>query len=521
MPSKWIWMEDAVYMNNSNTSRKKELLLNNKLDILFIGIFVILSFFFLTNSSLHPWVKGDIRRDSSVFKTVALMIEKGYMPYKHSFDHKGPVIYLLNYIGNMIAAYNGVWFIEYASLFITISINYYALRRLFKTSAAFSSIAVFTGLSLLFAYFQGGNLTEEYAMPFISIGNYVFLNYLMNNKYTPFSLCVCGFSFGVVLMLRVNMVVMWAVYCLVILFMLIVNKRFKELLSCSAWFFIGACIVIVPIMIWLWINDALKDFWFDYIQFNLIYSSAEGGRATNVARWDSFYHFFKTPVYTIALLSSLFLAFKSKRSLWTIYTIVLIANLLLICISGMQYDHYGMILIPIVIIPIGGMLSFMSTSSKDQPIGGYLLAGFLLCTVIWNDWSSNINAAGKVYANRLENHISDNMMTMVDLIKTNTDSEDTISVYGNKDIVYVMSQRQHATKYSYQYPIGVVCPEIMEDYWRELQAEQPKIIVVEKTFYYDTIIDFLENNHYELLWAENSDSLLDSDSLFIKSDSIE
>lgn len=40
----------------------------------------IVSFFFLLNSPLHPWNGTEPATDSSVFKAIAFMMEKGYMP---------------------------------------------------------------------------------------------------------------------------------------------------------------------------------------------------------------------------------------------------------------------------------------------------------------------------------------------------------------------------------------------------------------------------------------------------------
>ena len=40
---------------------------------------------------------------------------------------------------------------------------------------------------------------------------------------------------------------------------------------------------------------------------------------------------------------------------------------------------------------------------------------------------------------------------LIDTIVENTDPDDRISVYGKDDWIYVLSERMHATRYSYQY----------------------------------------------------------------------
>ena len=138
-----------------------------------IAFFGILAFIFLLKSPLHPWVSSYSATDSSVFQTVAMMMEKGYMPYRNSFDHKGPLTYIINYVGRLLSKESGIWFLEYISLVGTCFIMY-KITRIFRINLLQSIIAVFMGFSLLFEYFDGGNLVEKWAMPFIAIGIYIF-----------------------------------------------------------------------------------------------------------------------------------------------------------------------------------------------------------------------------------------------------------------------------------------------------------------------------------------------------------
>ncbi len=151
--------------------KKRRLKKISKENIVMFLISIVIAFFFLLNSPLHPWIKADAGVDSSVFKTIAMMMEKGYMPYKNSFDHKGPLLYILNWIGNNISAYNGIWEIELIFLAVTIFMIYKIARLSCKGNSAM--IVMLVSLSLLFGYFDGGNLTEEYAMPFLTIGIFI------------------------------------------------------------------------------------------------------------------------------------------------------------------------------------------------------------------------------------------------------------------------------------------------------------------------------------------------------------
>ncbi len=66
----------------------------------------------------------------------------------------------------------------------------------------------------------------------------------------------------------------------------------------------------------------------------------------------------------------------------------------------------------------------------------------------------------------------------------------------NWNVIYVLCNRMHATRYSYQFPIGEVNPPIMDEYMDSLQKELPRIIVIEPNHYDENIQEFLENNNY-------------------------
>ena len=59
----------------------------------------------------------------------------------------------------------------------------------------------------------------------------------------------------------------------------------------------------------------------------------------------------------------------------------------------------------------------------------------------------------------------------------------------------------HATKYSFQFPIGNVIPKIMDEYFEQLECDKPKIIIVESKMYDARIKNYIENNNYKLIFG--------------------
>ena len=483
----------------------------NKIENLLTALFSFLfALVFLFNSPLHPWTLGEgAFRDSSVFKTIALMMENGYMPYKDTFDHKGPFLYILNFFGNKISYYRGILVIELIFIAVTFFMMY-KIARLFcgKVSSVVSTLLAVT---LLFSYFEGGNLAEEYAMPFIAIAIYIFLDYLKNKRINRFRMILSGVGLGAVLMLRPNMTAVWVVFCIYILFILLKKRKFRELINIVIFFAIGTAIATVPIIVWLASKNDLSYFWNDYIIFNRLYSSVEGGRALFSAKWSAFITFANTSVYIAGFFSLFYFLKNNKQRIIDIpYLIYLVITIILIVMSGMEYGHYGMVLVPAMVYPLCLLFSIIEKVEHETIRKALLMTVslFSLSTLILPGWFELVKEVPLAYEikhginTEEEDDSEENIKSIIGCINQYTDENDSISVYGNYNLVYVKSKRKHATLYSYQDPIGWVNPEIMDDYFGQLHVEQPKVIVVQQEKYDDRIKSFLMLNAYKKVWAE-------------------
>ena len=469
--------------------------------------FLMVTFVFLVNSPIHPWRNGELGTDSGVFQTIAFMMDKGYMPYRDSFDHKGPFLYILNWLGYQIEAYRGIWAIEFITLFFSLNVIYKTARLC--CNKVFSYITTFISVSLLFDFFLDGNFTEEYAILLIATSQFVFLDFLLNRHVTKFRLILCGFCFGATCLLRINMIAVWIVFGIGIFALCIIHKQYDDLKKFILFFLLGASLILLPIILWLGANGALMGFWEDYIVFNREYTSASGGRATFSNIWLTFFYFLDNTIVIFAvLIAAYFFAIRDKF-LWGSYLCYLFLSLLLLSISGVVYMHYGLVLIPVVSFPIAflfGTLDHKKDERTERQHLAFIVAAYFIGAVIMPDWLELGSSIVPVYTAREIDRISYPVHVISDYIKSNTQEDDAISVYGNWDIIYLLSERIHATKYSYQFPICEIRSSIKNEYLEDLGKELPKIIVVQAECYDPEISVFLEENGYFLVWSEN-DSL--------------
>ena len=474
----------------------------NKENLIAVIVAAVLAFFFLVNSPLHIWRRADTGHDSSIFKTIAMMMDNGYMPYKDSFDHKGPLIFALNYWGLKISYNRGVWLFE----MIFMTINLFMLYKIARLRAKmFSSVLVsLTAMSLLFDYFEEGNLTEEYAMPFIAFGIYIFLDYLLNDHISWYRIAISGISMGAVCLLRPNMIAVWIVFCAAIFFRKIFEKDWKQLGQFVLWFLIGFSVMVIPFIIWLAANGALKSCFEAYIIFNLRYSSEAGGRATFCAKWNSFFTFASSTVYLIAFISIAF-HLKNKRFVNMTYAVYMVISLILLCMSGMTFGHYGMVLVPAVVYPLSLIMEDVEklTNQDSAKVIITLITVYTMTAVIIPVSIKTIKTIPAYYASRNEDQFDETTAKVWQTVSNLTSEDDVISVYGNWDIIYVRTHRLHATRYSYQNPIGKVMPEIMDEYLEQLSDELPPVIVVQDYSKDDNILEFLKQYGYKKVWPES------------------
>lgn len=467
--------------------------------------FLIATFLFLFHSPSHILVNSETRTDSSVFREVAFEMSDGAVPYKDTFDHKGPLIYIINYIAFIINPQNGLFYVEMLTTFI-IFILLYKIARL-KCNRFFSIVASLIAFSPLFSFFEGGNLTEEYSLLFILAGLFIFLDFLLNDKISKARLILCGLSLGSVLMLRMNLIAMWIIFCIFVLIRCITKKQFKELGTFILYFVIGLLIIIIPFIIWFAVTGALKDFWNAYILFNFKYSSANP-----IDRPIPFFFFSSTPLFIITSIVLIY-DFKCRKDPLNIFCLAyLVLDLLFASISGEQYNHYAIAIIASIIFPISILLSLcqeLEKKNKSNEAVTLIILIYLLTTFVIPDW---YDLFLDISLKRSEAAESTNSWPIIDnnikrIVSENTSSTDKISVIGNWDLIYLHTERHSATKYSYQYPIGEVDTNILDEYFEELSKELPKIIIQRvppHTELANRCNSFFKQNAYNMVYEEQN-----------------
>lgn len=456
--------------------------------------------FYNTN---NPFTVGNIAVDSSVFIYIAKVILSGGMPYKDVFDHKGPLIYLIDALGLLINENIGIWVIEVITLFVIFFFTY-KIAELLKCSYFHSYLTIIFGFWTFAVYFDGGNYTEEYACAFIIVSLYIFLKYLISGTVKSYEIIISGISFAAVCMLRINMIALW---CVVGAFILIDNVKTNnkpEFLRLFGLFLLGVAIMILPIFLWLYNNGAFSEFIDCYFKFNFLYSS-DPAFATLKGKIEAMAFFIQMPAVAISLTILVFFCVKeNNRPIDFVFLTTLLFSIALSCLSGRTLVHYGMSWYPLVVFSVARLFSLLEVktfSANNINTRSFSLA--FICFMFFMFSTGIINFAvsmNNILVNRKGNWFQERRISQI--VKDNTTQDDKIIVCGARNIVYLLSGRMSASKYSYQGAPIRISAELRKNAINDIKSLKAKVIVSEKVREAPHISKFVENitkKHYHLI----------------------
>jgi hypothetical protein len=422
-------------------------------------------------SPLAPCARSINGVDSSVFIYAAKHIMDGQLIYKDIVDHKGPFLYVINVIGLFIGGgkFIGIWLLEVLSLFVT-SIISYKTARLFANKLS-SVLAVISSMLYLVPLLIGGNFTEEWALPYISIALYIFVSY--TKKGVPFTrrqLFVLALSFTLTFLLRPNLIAPWVGYGIALIIQWVFRKQYHELFRCFLWVVLYISLTILPFLLYFYYNHILADAIYLLFKFNIFeYAPSD---TSNIKR---FIHiiFGSSHIGILPLLLIIYMLYIKKDREGGL----LLAFIFSIIICSMGYDsfqHYFIIFAPLFAI----LLTYLYNIHIPKAKYACLLTLFLVYNGL------NISRQMHCIYNNYSDVSSDfvimspaKMDKLKNIIIQNTKSSDKILVKGYQTAIYLYTNRTCATRFPYPLYASSLAKQC---YIKDVEEKLPKIIVQEK-----------------------------------------
>ncbi len=439
--------------------------------------------------SLSPLNNDVLSTDSSVFIYIGKKMHQGYVPYKDLFDHKGPVMYFIQYVGTFGKNQLILWLLEIAGIFAT-AVFLLKSAKLFTGKKAFQYFAVFSSIAVCgMDTFDGGNYTEEWALPWIAAAMFICLKSLKEDKYSLKNMFWLGAGFAFVFLLRVNMAVVWVVFVPIIGVKLLAEKRFADIFRCVFGFITGAVIITAPVLIYEFVTDSFADMIKCYFTFNLTYTASDSTVVNIIA--IALVLLMELNILLMAFALVLSLMKKQKGKLYWYNFAFFLASLFFTSISGRAYEHYAIILIPAMTVPLILCAEFIAEKldkEKKTIKPAAVKAAPLLClclAVITSFYAAKAVINSIDYNDRYNSEISD-------YIRENTNADDDVIILGNYAYYYYECNRSTKNKFFYQTPPLIVSDELYAEFLEECEKKPSDyIFVAQNTAEYETRISNL------------------------------
>lgn len=408
--------------------------------------------------------------DSAAFIYIGKQMIAGKVPYIDCFDHKGPLLYLIQYAGLSLTrgSTDGLWAVEVVNIAVTLLI---LVRLCALASERRSSVwlaLLITFIACGWRVYEGGNLTEEYALPWISVALLVFYHFFRSGIYRKEEIILLGIAFSAVFLLRANMIAVWAACMPLVLVRFLKEKRFRDLGICAGLFLIGVLVTTVPVMTYLFSHHALESFVDCYFTFNVHYTDDVGLDAVMLL------HLFK--VFSLMILPGMLalvisLAVRGKDRLRLLNLWCFAVGFLMLAMSGRDYPHYLISLLPILSFSFTDLFDwtaslFSFTGNTGQEPG--MLVLILSClAILFGSLGYHGLTGKKVWPEA----------PAIIWLKENTKKEDNVLILGNDVWPYLASDRTTENRFFYQTPPIEISEVIQEEFLKELRDHPSDVIL--------------------------------------------
>ena len=290
--------------------------------------------------------------DSAAFSYIGRRWCEGFIPYRDYFDHKGPMIFFLNMLGQLPGHYYlFLWLIECVFALTGIFLIYKFVKRHFDN---INPLVVELPVAALFWSFLSscyGNMNESYAFVFIT---YVLLSLLahiiMGIDVGREEAFLYGCAFMSIFLFRANMVVVAFVVAVFYIHNYIATRNWRAFLEAGILTFLGMAVILVPYVIYFYCKDALYDMWYASILFNLKYAGQ---------KWHWTWCFYPVLV-ALALNIWLWVIEKEARYRKALaYNLIFCVLTALVLLKQPFYPHYFVVFVPGIVLPIAMVLKHL------------------------------------------------------------------------------------------------------------------------------------------------------------------
>ena len=426
--------------------------------------------------------------DSGYYLYIGQQLVAGKTAYIDVWESKPPGIFYINALGLWLARGSrwGVWLLEFAALIGAAGLSYYTLRKIYGfIPALFASLIWLWGLAPVM---QGGNLTEEYSLPFNFLAVLAFwlsLHLSRGAREEPgkkWPNILIGLTFAASFAFRANNTGVQMALVLAWILSAILQKDYKPLVQRLLWSGLGVVIGLGLVSIYFLAIGTFDDM----LNAALFYNFAiTRGHLDLLATLRTGLAHIGIPAgfallgYALVVIQGIE---KRRFDAWALFLLILWPLEIALCgLSGRGYDHY---FIPWMVAL--GLLSAVLAESVFQSFSRYAERMTLLTISILLLIGLFLFRDGLIEYGQTFQRLAFDRKAGIEIdhpvaayLRKNTAPDDTVLVWGARLAFNFLSRRETPSAYLF-YPLLVDVPfsqHMADQFYTDLTTKKPVLIV--------------------------------------------
>lgn len=412
----------------------------------------------------------------------------GELPYLQVWDHKPPLVYLINAIGLGLSggSFWGVWLVRLFCLAFTVYILWLLLEKYF--GSLISIIVSIIWVANLPPILGLGNFTTEYTIPLQALALALTAISLEKQNKPFLRYFVIGALGGFAFMTKQTSVGLWLAIGLFLIIAGIINKQLKSNLVRLLGLGAGSLLIIALTLIGFNSLHALSEFWDQAFNFNFKYIAPVG--TTFLQRVVQLFDPAELGGIALYYLGGLgaiagifmFLSRSKHSKLTPLQGLVLVGLIDLLIegaftnLPGNTYNHYYLTFFPILTYFCGLLLSKLSElriwddrNKRSQQRAFLILLTLFSAFPLLRTWGTSLT----------QPEYRENEM-LIKYVLDQTKPEDPILIWGAETSINFYTKRAAPTRYVYQYPLlvlGYTTEKKVLEFMDDLLETPPVILV--------------------------------------------
>jgi len=450
-------------------------------------LLALLSIIVLLDAS--PAVRPVPLTDSSVFLYIGERILDGAVPYRDIWDHKGPLVYYINALGQIITPDSrwGVWWLEVVAVSSASWLGYELMRRIFGTHAAL--VGSVAWLLTLPNVLEGGNLVEEYALPLQFAALYFF--WCSRRSAKLWNEVMIGAALTFAFLLRPNIIGIPTAILIFLMWQWVRERRAQNLYRLVM--FVGPVAVLIAVtMSYFAAQEALPQLWDNMFAYNFLYAASSLG--ARLAALEMVFHLVQPlSIFSVAgwllLVGGLRSWSQQQEGLRDLLLVLLLAypiEIGLAIFAGRSFPHYFMSLLPVSALLSGFLWFSLFDHLREVPSSHFkkgLTAAVLLSLTLGAFRPIRVQAQQFIQQLSSERPLVDltnsSMGPFLDYADANFTDEDALVVWGTQLAANWLSGHENPARSIYQiqfFTPGYPTKELGEELYNDILETKPVIV---------------------------------------------